>query len=231
MKAIIFDLDGTLTPVRSVWQHIHEHLGTWEHDGRVSLAAFLAGRISYSEFALQDVALWKGVTDKRLEEIVGEISLRPGVRETIAILKQDGYRLALLSSGLDVLADRVAASLGFEVCLSNGLGFTGGMLDGRVSIRVAWDGKPGHVPGICDLLGVAPSEVAVVGDSMGDALAFPKVGLGIAFNAPPEVEDRADIAVKDDDLRALLPLLTPQHRIGFVSSRMSDTAAGIGSGR
>lgn len=148
----------------------------------------------------------------RLERIVGEIPLRPGARETVATLRDEGYRLALLSSGLDVLADRVASALGFEFWVSNGLGLTDGLLDGRVSIHVTWGGKPDYVPRICSLLGVRPPEVAAVGDSMGDALVFSEVGVGIAFNAPPEVDARADYAVKDDNLQALLPVLTPRGR-------------------
>lgn len=210
LKAIVFDLDGTLTPVGSVWQHIHERLGTWDEGGLVSLNAFLAGRISYLEFAVWDAALWKGVGRKRLEEIVGEIPLRRGAGETVAALKREGYRLALLSSGLDVLAHRVAEQLGFEVCISNRLGFTDGVLDGRVSIHVTWDGKPRHLPGICRFFGVEPSETAAIGDSAGDAFLFPEVGLSVAFNAGPEVAAKAHAAVEDDDLRALLPLFAPR---------------------
>jgi len=210
LKAVIFDLDGTLTPVGSVWQHIHERLGTWDEGGLVSLNAFLAGRINYLEFAVRDAALWKGVPRKRLEEIVGEIPLRPGARETVEALRRDGYRLALLSSGLDVLAHPVAERLGFEICISNRLGFTDGALDGRVSIHVTWDGKPRHLPGICRLFGVRPSETAAIGDSAGDAFLFPEVGLSVAFNAGPAVAAKADYAVEDADLRALLPLFTPR---------------------
>jgi phosphoserine phosphatase len=198
--------------VGSVWQHIHERLGTWKDGGLVSLEAFMAGRISYLEFAWRDTALWKGVSREHLERIVSEIPLRPGARETVEALRREGYRLALLSSGLDVLADRVAASLGFELCIANRLGFRDGVLDGRVTIQVTWAGKPRHVANICRALGVDPWEVAAIGDSMGDALVFPAVGLGIAFNAPPEVEARADYAVRNNDLRAVLSLLSPRSR-------------------
>lgn len=62
LRGIIFDLDGTFTPVRSVWQYIHEALDTWESHGKHSLDAFLAGRITYEEFAYLDAGAWRGVS-------------------------------------------------------------------------------------------------------------------------------------------------------------------------
>jgi len=210
LKAVVFDMDGTLTPVRSVWQHIHEYLGTWETHGLPSLNAFLAGRITYREFADRDVAAWRGVPRARLEEAVAAIPLRPGVPELVSALRERGCRLAVLSSGLDLLVRRVADPLGFELCLCNELGFSAGVIDGRVTINVGWDGKPEQLPVICRRFGVMAAEVAMVGDGSGDAAVFPLVGFGVAFNADPEVEARADAAVRHEDARALLPVLLPR---------------------
>ena len=180
VRCVIFDLDGTLTPVKSVWQHIHEALGTWESHGSRSLYAFLAGEISYGEFARRDVDAWRGVPRERIERIVGAIPYRPGAKELVSGLKERGVRLALLSSGLDVLAARVATELGFELWVANELSFTGGVVDGRVHIRVPWDGKPAHLDPICHFFRTTPAETAAIGDSHGDAPLFARVGLGVA---------------------------------------------------
>lgn len=207
IRAVIFDLDGTLTPVYSVWQYIHERLGTWEGQGLLSLQAFLAGRITYREFADRDVGSWIGVTRCRLERIVDEIPLREGAVAAAAQLKQQGMRMAILSSGLDLLAEPVAKRLGMDLCVANGLGFTDGIVDGSVRIRVPWHGKPDQLPRICRALDVQPDEVAMVGDGVGDAPLFPMVRLGVAFNAGPEVEARADVAVQSENVCSLVPVL------------------------
>ncbi|MBC7106755.1 MAG: HAD hydrolase family protein, partial [Firmicutes bacterium] len=119
-----------------------------------------------------------------------------------------GIRLAILSSGLDLLAARVARDLGCAVWAANELGARDGYLDGRVRIRVGWHGKPARLPWVCRKLGVRPHEVAVVGDGAGDALLFDRVGLAVAFNpADEEVARRADVVVRGEDLRAVLPVL------------------------
>ncbi|MEW6181693.1 MAG: HAD family phosphatase [Bacillota bacterium] len=209
LRGVIFDLDGTLTPVRSVWQHIHEALGTWETHGSLSLAAFLAGEITYEEFARRDVGSWSGVRRELIENIVAEIPYHDGVKETIDALKDRGIRLALLSSGLDLLAERVAEDLGFDYHIANGLGFSYGRADGRVYIRVPWEGKADHLDAICSAFGAGPREIAAVGDSHGDVPLFTRVGLSIAVNAEPAVSANAHVSLECRDLRAILPLLTP----------------------
>lgn len=209
LRGVIFDLDGTLTPVRSVWQYIHEALGTWETHGSRSLASFLVGEITYEEFARRDVGSWSGVRRELIEKIVAEIPYHNGVKETIDALKEKGIRLALLSSGLDILARRVAEDLGFDYYIANGLGFSYGRADGRVHIRVPWEGKVDHLEAICGVFGARPQEIAAVGDSHGDVPLFTRVGLSIAVNAEPAVSAAAHVSLECRDLRAILPLLTP----------------------
>lgn len=209
LRGVIFDLDGTLTPVRSVWQYIHEALGTWESHGSRSLEAFLAGEITYDDFARRDVRAWHGVPQSYIEEIVAGIPYRPGAQELVAALKAKGLRLALLSSGLDILVSRVARELDFDIWIANGLSFTDGMVDGRVNIRVTWDGKADHLGSICRFFRAAPPETAAVGDSHGDVPLFTQVGLGIAVNAEPPVCASAHVSLECADLRELLPVLTP----------------------
>lgn len=213
LRGVIFDLDGTLTPVRSVWQYIHEALGTWETHGSQSLACFLAGEISYDEFARRDVMAWHGVPRSHIEEIVAGIPYRPGAQELVAALKGRGVKLALLSSGLDILVSRVARELGFDMWIANGLGFTGQVVDGRVEIRVTWDGKADHLGSICRFFRAEPRETAAVGDSHGDLPLFTRVGLGIAVNAEPPVSARAHVSLECLDLRELLPVLSPYLRV------------------
>jgi phosphoserine phosphatase len=46
-KLVIFDLDGTLTQERSIWEYIHKQLGKWYGFAEEYQNLFLAGKISY----------------------------------------------------------------------------------------------------------------------------------------------------------------------------------------
>ena len=80
-RAVLFDLDGTLTPVTSVWQHIHEALGLWDSEARRHQHEFELGAISYEEFCVRDAAHWKGMPESKLRAISDRIPYRPGARE------------------------------------------------------------------------------------------------------------------------------------------------------
>ncbi len=60
-KVVVFDLDGTLTRERSIWEYIHKCLGTWYGFAERFQERFLRGEISYEEFCNLDAQVWKGM--------------------------------------------------------------------------------------------------------------------------------------------------------------------------
>ena len=68
-KLAIFDLDGTLTQERSIWEYIHKQLGKWVGFAEAYQKKFLAGLISYEEFCELDAKVWRGMRVGKLTEI------------------------------------------------------------------------------------------------------------------------------------------------------------------
>ena len=54
---VCFDMDGTLTKLRSSWCWVHQH---FEVDNEPAYQAFCSGEIDEPEFMRRDIALWKG---------------------------------------------------------------------------------------------------------------------------------------------------------------------------
>src|SRR4030042_5485065 len=104
-KIVIFDLDGTLTRERSIWEYIHRQLGKWVGFAESYQKKFLAGLISYEEFCELDAKVWKGMRVEELTEIAKTVPFHAGADELIGYLKRKGLKLALVSSGLSVLSD------------------------------------------------------------------------------------------------------------------------------
>lgn len=182
-KLVIFDLDGTLTQERSIWEYIHKKLGKWYGFAEEYQNLFLAGKISYEEFCERDALVWKGMRVEELLEIAQTVPFHPGVDELINFLKKKGLKLSMVSSGLSILTNWVHQKYGFDYSVSNDLLHENGVLTGKVKIQVYFDKKAKWVRKILNQLEVKPEEVIVVGDSRGDIDMFQMVGFSIAFNS------------------------------------------------
>ncbi|MDP2973132.1 MAG: phosphoserine phosphatase, partial [Deltaproteobacteria bacterium] len=77
-KLAIFDLDGTLTQERSIWEYIHIQLGKWYGFAEEYQKQFLAGEISYREFCECDAEVWKGMKLEEMMKIVKTVPFHPG---------------------------------------------------------------------------------------------------------------------------------------------------------
>ncbi len=207
-RAVLFDLDGTLTPVRSVWQHIHDSLGLWEREARNHQAAFERGEIGYEEFCARDAAHWKGMAEAELRAITDRIPYRPGTRECVAAIRDAGLLVGVVSTGLTLLVERVHRDLALAYAIGNRLVARRGRLTGEVKVNVEHARKGEAVDLFCGQFGVDYREVITVGDSEGDISMFEHSGISIAFNPGTERTARAATLVHEgESLLGLLPLL------------------------
>jgi len=207
-KLVIFDLDGTLTQERSIWEYIHKQLGKWYGFAEEYQDLFLAGKISYEEFCERDALVWKGMRVEELLEIVKAVPFHPGVNELINFLKQKGLNLSMVSSGLSLLTNWVHQRYGFDYSVSNNLLHENGVLTGKVKIQVYFDKKAEWVRKILNQFEVKPEEVIAVGDSRGDIDMFQMVGFSIAFNSScKELDKIASACIQSQNLADIIPKL------------------------
>ncbi len=200
-KLVIFDLDGTLTQERSIWEYIHKRLGKWCGFAEEYQNQFLAGKISYEEFCERDAQVWKGMRVEELLEIVKTVPFHPGVDELISFLKKRGLKLTMVSSGLSLLTNWVHQKYGFDYSISNDLLYEDGVLTGKVKIQVYYDQKAEWVERILKRFEVKPEEVIAIGDSKGDIDMFERVGFSIAFNSScSDLDQIASVCTQSQNL-------------------------------
>jgi phosphoserine phosphatase len=207
-KLAIFDLDGTLTQERSIWEYIHKRLGKWYGFAEEYQKQFLAGEISYERFCELDAEVWKGMRVEEVLEIVKTVPFHSGVDELINYLKHKGLKLTMVSSGLSILSSWVHERYGFDWSVSNDLLHENGMLTGKVKIQVYYDKKAEWVKRILKHFEVKPEEVIAIGDSKGDIDMFRMVGFSIAFNSScQDLEQIANLCVSSKNLSDIIPKL------------------------
>jgi phosphoserine phosphatase len=210
IRLVVFDVDGTLTKHNSVWWRLHEHFGTTV-EGKLYYDQYFAGEINYEQWADLDAGLWKGKTLEEVMEVVHATQLAIGAKETIQILKDNDLKTAILSGGLDIMANDIGRRVGIDYVLTNTLYHQDGVLTGEVENLVAWGDKSEVILQINAHFEIPLEKTAFIGDGRNDMSVFKVVGLSIAYNPEDqEVADSADVVIRKDDLRAILPHVIPE---------------------
>jgi phosphoserine phosphatase len=207
IKLVLFDMDGVLTDTVSSWRFIHEHFGVSnEH----SVRAYVSGEIDDMEFIRRDVDLWRTdgtlIHSDVLKELLYQIPIMAGAKTCVQWLHANSIRTAIVSAGLDTLANRVASELGINYVYANGIKEDeSGLLATEGILRVPLLKKDRVVDRISKELGVPREHMAAVGNSCYDLPMLRKVPLGIAFNPSDEcVCEEADLIVMGRDLTELV---------------------------
>lgn len=189
IRAVLFDLDGTLVRYRgaafeSSWGALGTAAGVavqWDE-----LLARYRGRVEeYPNWVRENAALLAGIPLAQVEGALFPPPYAPGVREAVAALKRDGYLLGIVSSGVNVVADRAREELGLAFAVANELLVADGRFTGEAVVRVGLADKRAAVEREMRRWGLALGEVAFVGDHLNDIPVFGAVGYAIAY-APKE---------------------------------------------
>lgn len=206
-QLVVFDMDGVLADTESSWVYVHRHFGV---NNDHSLKAYLEGRIDDMEFIRRDISLWRKMDPTlsmdSVRKILDNVPIMNGAREAVAELRRRGIKTAIVSAGIDLLAQRLAVELNIDMFFANGfVADCAGRLTGEGVLNVSLGEKGEKVTMVAELLDIDREGVVTVGNSRYDIPMFEASAVGIAFcPADAEVRERADVVIEEKDLRAIL---------------------------
>ncbi len=203
MKLVVFDLDSTLIAGESL--DAFGKLAGKEEVLEITAKA-MAGEMSFEEALKKRVKLLKGLEIKKIEATAKEIPLMKGAAETISELKNSGIKTAVVSGGFSIVAERVKKELGIDYSIANEFVVKNGKITGAVKGPLTEEGSKGKaLAEMAEEAGVGLEECVAVGDGANDIPMLERAGLSIAFNSKPVLKKVADVIVKKNDLREILP--------------------------
>ncbi len=201
ITAVVFDLDGTLVRYHGIefessWGALAVAAGVGEASQRL-LAEFLARADAYEEWVAKDAALLAGVSLSRVESTLFPAPYAVGVPEAIERLR-GRFRLGILSSGVDLVAEWVRDDLGLDFALANHLTVVAGRFTGESETRVALWSKGAAFERLAAEHGLDPTEICYVGDHINDLPAMRVAGMAVAANPKdPELVEACDHVIED----------------------------------
>ena len=216
IKGILFDKDGTLVDFNATWAAVADLMAMEAADGKRSAADELLTVAGYdsgtrrfkadSIFAAgtnRDVVeLWfprlsrqeQGAALARFNEITAVEGSRkavalPGVPAALAALHGREYRLGVATNDSTAGCEKTLLALGIAQLFDAAYGY-----DAVANSKPA----PDTVMSFCDLTGLKPAEIAMVGDNRHDLDMARAAGCGLAVGVLSGTGTRASLAPMAD---------------------------------
>jgi len=184
VELVCFDMDGVLIDIGSSWVMVHKAFGV---TNEASLRAYLNGEFDDAEFIKRDAALWLRQRPKLrrddFEAIFREPPFMAGVERTLAGLHARGIETAIISGGVDVMAQNVARRLGIPRVAANGFVYDAeGHITGEGVVRTPLNDKAAPVLRFAKEIGIPLERILSIGNSLPDISMFDVSGRSIAFH-------------------------------------------------
>jgi phosphoserine phosphatase len=204
---IAFDVDGTLVDHprgKVIWELLNRRFAGDDSLNHSRYRDYKAGLIDYPTWVSLDVEGWiaGGATRAEIVEVVRELQPVDGALETLRLLKDRGYRLAIISGTLDVVLNEFFRDHPFDQVYTNRLHFDReDRLSGWEATPYDMDGKARALRDLAALYDLPLSRCAFVGDNVNDLGVARIAGFTVAFNPKvPELEEVAHVVVRSPSL-------------------------------
>jgi phosphoserine phosphatase len=205
-RLVCFDMDSTLIEAEVI-DELAIEAGVGDEVARITEAA-MAGELDFNQSFAQRMALLKGLDEGVLASVAARLKLAEGAERLFKILKQLGYKTAILSGGFDYFGRYLQARLGIDYVYANHLDIVDGQLTGRVVGQVVnGERKAALLRELAAKEHISLEQVIAVGDGANDLPMLSIAGLGIAFRAKPLVKASAKQSISQLGLDAILYLM------------------------
>ncbi len=210
-KLVAFDVDGTLIQgITSIWQTIHDYVGTSKDFRKKQWDNYHNGTISYAKWAQMDINYWKklGVRIKDMIKSFSKVKLMNGAKKTIQELRKRKITLAIISGSFNIALEKVIPNSNkiFKYQLLSKIYFNkNGTIKSFVATPYDYEHKLTGLKQICKKEGISLKEAVFIGDNTNDVHIAKEAGLSIAFCPnSKEIEKASDIVIKKRDLSVIL---------------------------
>jgi len=203
-------MDGTLIQGRLVFA-LADRFDLSEKVRSIQSDRLMAGHEQTKAIA----ALFSGLTSRDLESAIASIPFTKNCDRTIAILKDRGYKIGIISDSYTLAARFVADRLNLDFVRANKLQILDGKITGKVDMPLGWDEigcyckisvcKRFHLEKSAHQFGVPIENTIAVGDTKSDICMIQRAGVGVAFMPKDDqIKKASDKIINEPDFLKVL---------------------------
>lgn len=203
-KLLISDMDSTMITVECI-DELADYAGIKSEIAAITERA-MQGELDFEEALRGRVALLEGLETAAIQLCLDErVKIMPGAETLVRTMAGRGATTILVSGGFTKFASPVAQAIGFKTFHANVLGEAAGLLTGGLDGPIVDSTRKDELLQSAAREGSLSLESCLaVGDGANDIPMLQRAGLGVAYHAKPKAAQAADIAIKYNDLTALL---------------------------
>lgn len=205
---LVSDMDSTIITVECI-DELADYAGIKAEIAEITERA-MQGELDFEGALRGRVALLKGLHRDTIQQCIDErVRLTPGADILLNTMRGWGAHGLLVSGGFTDFVVAVVDMAGFDSMAANRLGISGEYLDGTVDGEIVdAHEKARQLHMARQHLGLPPELVLAAGDGANDILmveaAIDGGGIGAAYHAKPALAEKANFAIRHNDLTALL---------------------------
>ncbi len=202
-KLIVFDVESALIEEASISRMLYALDRLLRARG--AEPAPLPNERPKVEALIQNINKLKGISHAEMQKLAENLALNPGARELLGILKTMGFKIALLSSGLEVVLKKLFEGIDVDYAFANTLKVApDGTITGELEEPIITDDSKAQIlEFIMNMEHAQPDQVIAVGDGSPRSGFIRNAGLSIAYR-PREESVTTDGVLKTDQISHVL---------------------------
>ncbi|MCR4320634.1 MAG: haloacid dehalogenase-like hydrolase [Candidatus Brocadiaceae bacterium] len=208
-KLVVMDVDGVLFKGHFIL-HLARHAGALIYI-QTALLCFLfnINKISIRELLTRVYARFKGITLEQAKKVYQNITVIKHARETIQMLRNHGYQVVLISSGVpDFFVKDLAANLSANNGYGVGIGTNNSILTGEVFGHLSQStGKKEIIEDLLHENNLAWKDTIVLVDDRNNLNIMHKASINIGVNAHYAVRQQAQYLIDSGNIAEVLDIL------------------------
>lgn len=208
MKLAVLDFDSTLCRsetlfnIYSAWIKNPDEAKKWKKEIAEEIKEH---QLDYVDSLTKRAAAMRGIPITFVKEQCRKLEYNKGAEELVQRLKNDGYRVIVMSGGFEDAVE-LTKDIGVdEVFANNFVLDSHGRLTGQVTGCMMHNSSKGQIlQKLQKLMGIKPKNTLVIGDGANDLSMFHYSDIRVAFCACEVLKNHANIIINEPDLSLIL---------------------------